>query len=382
MMPAAMIHAVLQRSVRVGAPALAFWLTAVGCARSQSASTGAVASGSSTPVVSSAVAAPPRSTEAPAASPTHDKLAASASAEPASLPSASVSSHGDAGLPKAARAGAGPQLELLDAGNEPRTALRYKFTPGKTERVKVINGTTLVLEVGGQKVPSAKMPDIELTTALKVLSLTPDGGAKRELSVERVELAETGALDDSIRDQLMTALEAIKGVKGRDAIDSRGRLKSVKIDAGPQAGSQITQLLDQMQQSFAQMGAPFPEEAIGVGARWTVTTVIEQQGMKVQQVATYELTEQSGNKGRAKLRLTQLAPRGPIKPPGLPAGVKAELLSMSSRGNGDLTFDLTRSVPEGEIKTKAKLQVRTSMAAETQDTKMDIDVRVRFVREP
>jgi hypothetical protein len=382
MMPSAMTHAVLRRSVRLCAPVLAFLLTAVGCARSQSASAGAVASGSSTPVVSSAVAAPPRSTEAPAASQTSDKLAASASAEPASLRSASVSANGDAGPPKAAHAGAGPQLELLDAGSEPRTALRYKFTPGKTEHVKVINGTTLVLEVGGQKVPSTKMPDIELTTALKVLSVTPDGGAKRELSVERVELAETGALDDSIRDQLMTALEAIKGVKGRDAIDSRGRLKSVKIDAGPQAGPQISQLLDQMQQSFAQMGAPFPEEAIGVGARWTVTTVIEQQGMKVQQVATYELTEQSGNKGRAKLRLTQLAPRGPIKPPGLPAGVKAELLSMSSRGNGDLTFDLTRSVPEGEIKTRAKLQVRTTMAAETQDTKMDIDVRVRFVREP
>jgi hypothetical protein len=348
MMPPAMTDGVLQRSVRFGAPALALLLTAVGCGRSQSAGSGAAVSGSSTPVVSSAVAAPPKASAAPPASPTSE-LAASASAEPAASASSAAPASGDGGVPKPARAGGGVQLELLDAGGEPRTALRYKFTPGKTERVKVINGTTLVLDVGGQKVPSTKMPDVEITTALKILSVAADGSAKRELSVERVALAETGALDDSIRDQLATALKAIENVKGRDAIDARGRLKSLKIDSGPEAGPQIAQLLDQMQQSFAQMGAAFPEEPIGAGARWTVTTPIEQQGMKVQQVATYELTELKGDKGRAKLRLTQLAARGPIKPPGLPAGVKAELLSMSSRGTGDLTFDLAHSVPEFPI---------------------------------
>ena len=372
---------IFERSVRLGSPALALLLTAFGCGRTEAPTSDTKATGSSTPVVSSAVAAPTPAAPAPSARVAREALAASASAAPIESASAAPTASASA-APRTARGGTSPGLELLDPGSEPRTALRYKFTAGKTERVKVINGTTLVLEAGGQKVPTAKMPDIELSAVLKVLSVASDGSAKRELSVERVKLAEGGAIDDSIRDQLTTALDAIKNVKGQDAVDSRGRLKSVKIDAGSAGGPQIAQLLDQMQQSLAQMGAPFPEEPIGVGARWTVSSVIEQQGMKVQQTATYELSQLAGNKGRAKLRLTQLAPRGPVKPPGMPAGVKAELLSMSSRGNGELSFDLTRSVPEGEIKSKAKLQVRTVMGAERQDTKMDIDVRVRFVPEP
>jgi hypothetical protein len=173
----------------------------------------------------------------------------------------------------------------------------------------------------------------------------------------------------------------VKELKGRDQIDARGRIDSVKLSTGKSNSAMLAQLLDQMQQSFAQMGAPFPEEPIGVGARWTVSTLIVQQGMRVNQVATYELTELGAGKGRTHLRLTQLAPRGPVKPPGLPADVSAELLGMSAKGEGDMAFDLTRSVPEGEIKTRAKLSIRTLLGAEKQDTKMDLDVRVRFVHE-
>lgn len=352
---------------------------AVACTRPETNDTRAEASGRSTPpAVSAAVAAPaPASSQNPSALDAGKRAPEPALSASADAPAASVS-----GAPKSGNAAAGAKLELLEPGREPRSALRYKFKPGTTERVKLINGTTLALEVGGQTVPNAPMPDVELVAALKVLGVAPDGKARRELTVERVGLADGGKLDPGLREQLTGALDLIKELKGRDQIDARGRLEAVKLMAGTKSGPMLSQLLDQMQQSFAQMGAPFPEEPVGVGARWTVESVIAQQGMRVHQVATYELTELGKGIGRTHLRLTQLAPRGPVKPPGLPADVRAELLGMSAKGEGDMSFDLTRTVPEGEIKTHAKLSVRTTLGAEKQDTKMDLDVRVRFVRAP
>ena len=88
-----------------------------------------------------------------------------------------------------------------------------------------------------------------------------------------------------------------------------------------------------------------------------------------------------GKKGRAKLKLTQIAARGKVEPPGLPPGVKAELLGMSARGDGLVKFDLDRAVPEGRLRTKARIKVRSTSGTKKQDTEMNLDVKVRFVPE-
>src|SRR6185503_18235832 len=196
--------------------------------------------------------------------------------------------------------------------------------------------------------------------------------------LQRVELGAGGALDPSTKRELEGTLGEITKLKGRDAIDRRGRMRALELDTTALADPRLGQLLDQLQQSLGQMGAPFPEEPIGVGARWAVTSEVVQQGMKLQQVATYELTELSGDKGAARIELKQFAPRGSVTPPGLPPNVKAEIVSLDSKGLGKLRFDLKRSVPEGQLRTKAKIKVRTTSAGRQEDTSMDLDVRVRF----
>lgn len=268
---------------------------------------------------------------------------------------------------------------MLDPGGEPRTALRYGFEAGRTERLKLVNGTTITVDVAGRKAAAPQMPDLEVFASLKTLSVSADGSAKRELLIERAELAPGTKIDEAVRAELARALKGIENLKGRDSIDPRGRLKAIELDATGLAEQNVGQLMDQMQQSFAQLGAPFPEEPVGVGARWTVTNEVAQQGMRLRQVATYELVELKGRKGRAKVKLKQVAPRGKVQPPGLPPNVQAELLGMNARGEGEIKFDLDRSIPEGQIKTRATVKIRTTTGAESQDTSMDLNVRVRFV---
>jgi hypothetical protein len=273
------------------------------------------------------------------------------------------------------------ELELIDPGKEPREKLRFRYEVGKVERVKLVNGTTMSVEVGEKKLATPRMPDVEILTALKVLSVDAGGVARRELTIERVSLASGVELEPSTRDELLKMLKTIENLTGRHRVDSRGRLTSMELDKSAVAGPQLAQLMDQLEQSFSQLGAAFPEEEVGEGARWTVNTEVVQQGMRLRQAANYELTELKGRKGRAKLKLTQLAPRGKVEPPGLPPGVKAELLGMSARGDGLIKFDLDRSVPEGQLRTKAKVKVRATSGAEKQDTEMNLDVKVRFVPE-
>ena len=137
------------------------------------------------------------------------------------------------------------------------------------------------------------MPDIELMAALKVLV------GRRRRRRETRAFGRTGGVwrkpARSIRFDARAAQHGARGDQERQGprCDRLARPATIREDRSRLGSSarRFPQLLDQMQQSFAQMGAPFPDEPIGVGARWTVNTLIAQQGMKVQQVATYELTE-------------------------------------------------------------------------------------------
>jgi len=105
---------------------------------------------------------------------------------------------------------------------------------------------------------------------------------------------------------------------------------------------------------------------------------VRQQGMKLEQVATYELTELGRDSGKARLKLEQFAPRGKIAPAGLPAGVEAEIISLSSHGDGTVAFELSHGTPQGKLRSKAKIKIATTQAGRTEQTEMDLDVRVRF----
>jgi hypothetical protein len=258
--------------------------------------------------------------------------------------------------------------------------LRYKFTPGRIERVKLIQGGAMVVESGGKKSAVPNVPEIEMAIAVKVLGLDPEGGAQRELSLERAQLTSAAGLDAKSRHILGLGFDAIKNLSGRDAIDGAGRLQSLKFDAGPIVGPE-GRLLDKIRQAFAQMAVPFPDGPVGVGARWTVQSGFELQDMKLQQAATYELVELKGDTGRAKVRLTHQAGAGAIKERRLPAGMTAEILGVKGHGEGEVSFDLTRSVPEGEIKIQIKFETRSVTKGKPGGAKVEVEMRNRFTRE-
>jgi len=65
--------------------------------------------------------------------------------------------------------------------------------------------------------------------------------------------------------------------------------------------------MDQMKGFVTQLIAPFPEEAIGPGARWEAKIPINSQGMTMDQTATYEAVSLEGERLTTKSALVQHA---------------------------------------------------------------------------
>lgn len=330
--------------------------------------------------------APPATTavasEAPAAPSAPGAPSASVAAE-VDAPSADAAAPSDSG--DAAASDAGPAtkpasndrgVKLLDPGKEPRQALRYKFVVGRTDRLEMTTTSNMKMTMDGQAADVPTAPAVRVVAALTVKDVAADGSARRSLVLEDVGLMPGPGLSKEQRDQAEKNLSSLEKLTGRDRVDSRGFVRNVELDASKVDNPALKQALAAMQQTFDQMGAPFPDEAIGVGAKWEVKTKLEQMGIRLSQAATYELTEQSGDHGKIKLKLEQKAPGGDMQLPGLPAGASAKLVSMRGSGRGVLEFDLRRSIPKGQIDTRSDVRVKVTLANDKQEmtTKMEANV--------
>ena len=311
---------------------------------------------------------------------------ASASAAPsAEAPAADAAAPGDGGEGASADAGAAKKpaapehgVKLIEPGAEPRQKLRYKFVVGRTDRLEMTTTSSMKMAMGGQAADVPSPPAVRVVAALTVKEVTADGSAKRALVLEDVGLMPGPGLSKEQRDQAEKNLSALEKLTGRDRVDARGFVRQVELDASKIDNPALKQALAAMQQTFDQMGAPFPEEEIGVGAKWQVRTKLEQMGIKLTQTAVYELSALTGDTGKIKLKLEQTAPGGNMELPGLPAGATAKLVGMKGSGKGELEFDLGRSIPKGRIDTKSEVKVQVSMGSEKQEMSTKMEAKVVF----
>jgi len=283
----------------------------------------------------------------------------------------------DAGAPRAPVADS-HGLKLLDPGGEPRRKLRYKFEVGRKDRLEMTTTSSMRMTMGAETAQVPTAPAVRVVAALTVKEVAADGSARRELLLEEVGLMPGPGLSKEQRDQAQKTLGALAQLSGKDRVDSRGFVREVKLDASKIDNPALKAALASMQQTFDQMGAPFPEEEIGVGAKWQIKTRVDQMGIRLSQVASYELASLDGDKGKIKVKLQQTAPGGNMQLPGLPKGATAKLLSMKGSGRGQLEFELGRTIPDGHIDTKSEVKVSVTMAAEKQEMNTKMDARVVF----
>jgi hypothetical protein len=272
----------------------------------------------------------------------------------------------------------GVNVQLLQAGGEPRRPVRLTPTAGDRQQSQMTLHIGMEMSMGDNAMPQMNMPGMRMPVEAVVDQVTADGDITYTTTIGEVEVTEDKDAMPGVADAMRAAMGGAKGTATKSVISNRGVIKTAdaKLPAG--ASPQLRQSLDQMKDALSGISAPFPEAPIGVGAKWEVKQVLKSQGMAIQQTATYELLALDGNRAEIKLNISQHAANQKISSPAMP-GMKVDLQKMEGSGTGKVTYELTRMLPVvGEVESKADMQMSMSLGGQAQAMSVKTTSRMRF----
>jgi hypothetical protein len=264
-----------------------------------------------------------------------------------------------AAVPTSAR-----QVKLLEAGAEPRTALRLHPAPDDKQTLTM----TLKMAQGNMK----------LTLDSTVKQVADNGSITYLLVVSDLDMSEKPGMAPGAAETVKGMLSAVKGMSGTGTVSSQGVSMGFKMQAASGTNPMLNLLADQMQGLLSELVLPLPEEAVGVGAKWQVKAPIKSQGITIDQTVTYELASLEGERLTLKDTTIQNAANQKIQNPVMPA-IKIDLTKLTGKGTAENTVDLTHLLPiSGSGKMHKETIGTMNMAGQKQsmNSKEDVDFQL------
>lgn len=270
-----------------------------------------------------------------------------------------------------------PQLEILSTGTGEKTQLR--FTPVVNSR----QTSTLTLKLDVKEGMSIALPTTKLTIEVVVTQVDANGDIHFDFTYKNVDLlGEPGAPREAIN-ALRPSLTPLIGLSGSIVVNSRGQTKSTRINFPPELDPTAKQIFEQLSTSLDQFYAPLPEEAVGAGARWRVSQELNVNGIQLTQSAIYELVSNRDNVLDLMVLVEQEAlPQAVTLPsiPALPVGATLELRSLSSQGEGEMTFGLGQILPRRSIlSSRSSVVLSFKLAESEQGISVNQDIAVEVI---
>jgi hypothetical protein len=247
-----------------------------------------------------------------------------------------------------------PPVRLLEAGAEPRAALRYNPAPEGPRSLELTLEVTRWASAGGLEAPAVTLPPLRLRLGLEPSTPQEDGSLRLAF---RLEEAEAGPRDDAppaLLESVGADLAGLKGLTGAWVVDPRGPAREGEVE--PSAGTAFKLLRDEaeeLRQQLLGLVVPLPAEPVGLGARWEARREIawvwmrlgtETHAFRGQQTATYRLTGLDEERLQLELELTRVFPSQALLG-GQEIGPAAKLESMETRGSGRLRVNLAALLP-------------------------------------
>jgi hypothetical protein len=278
-----------------------------------------------------------------------------------------------------------PTVKLIDAGTAPKTALRYKFKAGVTEYVEMDMKMSLALSMGGKAAPKADLPTMRTTMKIHAKEITPEGDLRCEFNTEKVDVLKDGPPDAKMHAALEKELGQIVGMHGTGRISSRGVLSESEFELPPGAGEKLRSQMGTMRDAIRQMYMPFPEEEVGKGAKWEVTSRIPLNGILLDSKALYTLTKVDKDGVQVDVdTVISAPPNQSMAVPGLPPGGSATLTSLAGRGSGKVSPLFAHL--QASATNKVAMETAVSIAAQGESMQMtsttDVLVTSRPVKAP
>ena len=269
-------------------------------------------------------------------------------------------------------------VKLLDAGASPRKALRLTSKKGDKQSAVMTMKINQEMVIRGQKIPVPATPAMKFTMDVAITDVAENGDISFQYVYPAVALVEEDGVAAQTKELMEGMLKSMEGLKGSGVVTSRGFAKSAEIEMPENVAPQIKAMVDSMKESMSKMSSPLPEEAIGVGGKWSVTQAITSNGMTMQQTSTHTLKAIKGDTFEVDIELTQSAEDQEMKAPGLPPGTKMTLKSLESTGSGEMSLSTKDLFPVSEMKTQSKMSMEMDAGGQIQpiDANLTIEMSI------
>jgi hypothetical protein len=232
-----------------------------------------------------------------------------------------------------------PEVKLVEAGAEPRKALRYALKRGlNAEAALDADGTWRMHS--GQGNANATLP--ALSTPFHLTVETPSQWGFRFSAASSKNAP--GMEDDVVTARTM---EALDGVNGTVTLDDRGvplKLSIYPSQTDPLHQKDLTQIevrsyyaMELARTAFMHLCTPFPTEAVGIGASWQLERPQTRGSISYVEVDTFTLRNVDASGVRLSVRHG-----GKPDPYGI---IAPENLDLQVSGEGELDVAFAQPLP-------------------------------------
>jgi hypothetical protein len=271
------------------------------------------------------------------------------------------------------------EIELIEAGAEPRVELRYA-PPVRTKQTLTMKGTTsnkqwLEGELLSPQAFPGSMMSVEFTvdriderghivlgyTFVDIDVILPEGHGNATIDRER--------------------LEQVIGTAGNMVLSDRGQVIESKVTQAKSRDAAGRQFVSTFDQSLRQVIVPFPKERVGPGASWRFRRTVTPNNTSVDEVATFTLRAVESGVLHLDVRIEQSGKPQTIRAPreGAPP---MKLLSMRGVSEGPLEIDPRRPVLlEGRLVSTSDSTIELAIGGKLQQMRMELTVNSGFETE-
>ncbi len=269
-------------------------------------------------------------------------------------------------------------VRIVEPGAEPRAVRRYAFVANKAER-----RTLTIRQTVQQEQQKQEQPGLAMTVDFVAKDVKPTG-AKFEMKVVKVDLADKEKLPAQMQAQAAQELGMFAGLTALFDVSSRGEVGEVTMSGDKKMAKEgAAELLDAFQQFVELILAPLPEEPIGVGAKWELADEQEDRGgggaaVKVTSKRVLELKDLADGGGTI---LSTIEKKVPKRSAGEQRGISMTV-QLDASGSYTYAFKFDRIAPKvsGE-QTSIITRELTNPENPKQSKKVVQEAKVRHVLE-
>lgn len=236
------------------------------------------------------------------------------------------------------------EITLVEAGAEPRKVLRYNPKPGASMDFEMVNTQKMKMEMIGPDGTPMPMPGMGDMTPTMVMGMHQEVGQPVAngfvpVTVGYTNMDVTGVAPE-MKGAMLAGLKPLEGTQFRMLVDPKtGKVTQIDVDSG--TSDEMYQALQSMADNFSRNLTQFPDEPVGVGAKWTLDMDMNMGGLQLGATNHMEVTKIQGDK--VELSFVMVMEKGDSKMqlPGMPPGADVDFTKFVAEGSGTSVIDLS-----------------------------------------